>query len=190
MIRHRDVEEPPRGDELGGNRPIVGRRRRVPARMVVDQDDRRRTLGDRLAKDHPRVHERRVENPTSNRDIPLETVLRIEHRDVELLDRQILESRRKRGPDITRRTERRPLVPRFRGETAAELERRVYDNRPNSPEPRHRRERGDRLRREPTERAVGACERVVRDRERRPSRCAGADQDGEQFARTQRLGAE
>ena len=62
--------------------------------MVVHEDDRRRPLGDRLPKHLARMHERRIENPARDRDVTLQPVLRVQHRDVKLLDRQVLQPRR------------------------------------------------------------------------------------------------
>jgi hypothetical protein len=59
--------------------------------MVVHQDDRRRPLGDRFPEDLARMHEGRGENPARDRHVPFEPMLRVQHRDVKFLDRQILE---------------------------------------------------------------------------------------------------
>ena len=61
--------------ELFGYYPVVGRWCRIPARVVVDENDGRRPLRDRLPKHFSRMNERRVEEAASYRDVALEPVL-------------------------------------------------------------------------------------------------------------------
>ena len=110
---------------------IVRRRRRVAARMIVHEDDCRRSLGDRLAKDFARMHERGVEDPASDRDVALEPMLRVEHGNVELFDRQIFHAGTEVFDDISRRPHRSPILPSFSRHAASELERRVNRHRPS-----------------------------------------------------------
>src|ERR687891_340959 len=53
VIVERQVEEPPRGDELLGDRLVLSRRRRIATRVVVHYDDPGRSLHDGGAKDLP-----------------------------------------------------------------------------------------------------------------------------------------
>ena len=53
VVEQVDVEEPAGGQRLGGEVEIVGRRRRVAARVVVDEDQARRVEPDGVAKSSP-----------------------------------------------------------------------------------------------------------------------------------------
>jgi hypothetical protein len=65
-----------------------------------------------IASEHlARVHQRGVEQPPGDEDVPLQPVLRVEHGDVELLDRQVLEPRRVVLPDVARRADGVPRSP-------------------------------------------------------------------------------
>src|SRR4051794_388832 len=99
---YRNVEQSPRRHQLVGYRSIVVRGRRIAAGMIVDENDRRRTLGDRLAEDLAWMHEGRIENAARDRDISFEPMLRVEHRHMELFDRKIFHSRSEVLDDVAR----------------------------------------------------------------------------------------
>jgi hypothetical protein len=69
VILNRDVEYLSRLHELFCYYPVVGRRCRIAARMVVNQNDRCRPFGDRLAKYFSRMYERRIQKTASDRDV-------------------------------------------------------------------------------------------------------------------------
>ena len=58
MVANANPHNLPGGDELIGHQPVVKRRVGVAAGMVMDQDQRRRSLGNRLTKDLTRVDQR------------------------------------------------------------------------------------------------------------------------------------
>ena len=102
VVLHGYVEYPARLHELFCYYPVVGRRCRIAARMIVNENDRRRPLRDRFTKYFARMHERRIEQSARYRDVALQPVLRVEDRDVKLLDRKVLQplarrSRRRRA---------------------------------------------------------------------------------------------
>jgi len=89
VVVYGDVQQSAGRDELLGDRAIVRRRHRIAAGMIVDEDDRRRPLGDRLSKNLARVHEGRRQQPTRDRHIAFQPMLRVEHGHVKLLDGQV-----------------------------------------------------------------------------------------------------
>src|SRR4051812_27062706 len=103
---YRNVEQSSRRHQLFGHYPIVVRGRRITAGMIVDENDRRRSLGDRLAEYLARMHEGRIEYAARDRDVSFEPMLRVEHGHVELFDRQIFHSRSEVFDDVARRTHR------------------------------------------------------------------------------------
>jgi hypothetical protein len=111
--------------------------------VIVDEDDRRRSLGNRFPEHLARMHERRIEQPACYHDVALEPVLRVEHCDVELLDREILKSLRKDLIDIPGPPDGRSLLPFLRRHSSSQLERGVDANRtsrsysPDARESRH-----------------------------------------------------
>ncbi len=58
VILHRDIEHPPGLHKLLGCNAIVRRWSWIAARMIVNENDCRRILGNRLAKNLSRVNER------------------------------------------------------------------------------------------------------------------------------------
>jgi hypothetical protein len=75
------------------------------------------------------MHERRIEQAAGYRDVALEPVLRIEHRDVELLDREILQTLREDLIDIAGPAHGRSFLPFLRRHSPSQLERGVDANR-------------------------------------------------------------
>jgi hypothetical protein len=157
--------------------------------MIVDEYDRRRPLGDRFPEHLARVHEGGVQDAARHRDVALQPVLRVEHRDVKLLDRQVLEPRREQIEDVSRRADRRALLPRLRRQAPPQLEGRVYGDRTGCSNPGQRSQRRHRLRGEPPERPVAGRQHRVPHADRRPPGPSGADDDRQQLGCAQALRA-
>src|SRR5712671_5962167 len=114
VVLHGYVEYFARLHQLFCYYPVVGRGCRIPARMIVDQDDSRCPLGDRFPEDLTRMHERRIEQPAGYCDVALETVLGVEYRDVKLFDRKILQTLGENLEDVARPAHWRPFLPLLR----------------------------------------------------------------------------
>src|ERR1019366_2568589 len=125
VVGHGDVQQTARGHELRRDRTVGRAGRRISARMVVHQDDRRGALGDRLAEHLARMDERRIQDAARDGDIAIEAVLCVEDGHVEFLDGQVLEPRRVRGPYVAWRPERRAFVARFTAKAPAQFKRGV-----------------------------------------------------------------
>jgi|SRR5688572_7674610 len=128
MIVYRYVEQPARGNQLCRHFSIVRRGRRVPARVVVDEDDRGRPLRNRLAEYLPWVYERRAQKTTGDRHVALEPMLGVQHRHVELLDREVLESWSEKLVDVDGSGNGITNAAGFRGEPPSEFQRRMKDD--------------------------------------------------------------
>ena len=75
--------------QLLGDRPVLRRGRRIPARVVMDDDDSRRGLRDRGAEHLARMHQRAVEQPAGDQHLPQHLALAVEGEQMELLDLQV-----------------------------------------------------------------------------------------------------
>jgi hypothetical protein len=148
VILHWDVEYLARLHELFCYYPVVRRRCRISTRVIVDQNDRRGSLRNRLAKNFSRMNERGIEQAAGDGDVAFQTVLRVEDCDVEFLDRKILEPLREDLVDIPRPTYRRTFLPLFRRHPPAKLERGVDTNRTSRSYPTHTGQSSYRLRRQ------------------------------------------
>jgi hypothetical protein len=129
VILHRYIQYLPRLNKLFSYYPVVRRRCRVSARVIVDQNDRRGPLRDRFPKYFSRMHERGIEQPTSHSNVALESMLRVEDRDVKFLDRKILEPLGEDLVDIARPAHGRSFLPLFSGHAPSQLEGGVDTNR-------------------------------------------------------------
>jgi len=167
VILHGYVEYFPRLYELFCYYPVVGRWCRVPARVIVDEDDRRRSLGDRFPENLTRMHERRIEQAAGYRDVALEPVLRVEHRNMELLDRQIFQSLREDLIDIAWPANGRSLLPFLCRHSPSQLERGVDANRTSRSYSSDSGESGDGLRRQQAQRATACRKNFLPNTERR-----------------------
>ena len=129
VVVHGYVEYPACLDQLFSRYAIVRRGGWVAAWMIVDEDDRCRVFSDCFAKNLTRVNEGRVQQTACNGYVALQAMLRIQHGDVELLDREILQSRRECRVDVTRRANGRPVVAGLRHRLAAieRAEKRLAD---------------------------------------------------------------
>jgi len=96
--------------------------------MIVNQDDCRRSFRYRFSEYFPRMYERRIEKPARYRDVALEPVLRIEHRDVKLFHRQVFEALREYLEHVTRPTHRCSFLSFFRSHASPQLESRMDTN--------------------------------------------------------------
>jgi hypothetical protein len=148
VILHGYVEYLASLHELSCYYPVVRRRCRIPARVVVDEDDSGRPLSDRFPKYFSRMHERRVEEAASYGDVALEPVLRIEHGDVELFNRKILQALRKDLIHVARPAHGRSFLPLLRRHASTQLERGMDTNRTSRSYTTYARKSGDWLRRE------------------------------------------
>src|SRR3954465_2486888 len=89
--------------------------------MIVDENDCCRSLRDRFTKDFAGMNERRVQQAPRYSDVALQPVLRVQNRDVELLDRKILESLREDLVHVARPPHRSTLLPLLGRHSSAEL---------------------------------------------------------------------
>ena len=85
VVEQGDVEQPAGGQRLGGQVQVVGRRRRVAGRVVVDEDDAGGVEPDRVAEQLADAHQRRADVALVDRRDPQDVVLRVEHHDPQLL---------------------------------------------------------------------------------------------------------
>src|SRR5207247_1072188 len=152
VILHRDVEYFSGLHELFSYYPVVGRGCRIPARVIVDENDCRRSLRDRFPEHLAGMDERRVEKPAGYRNVALESVLRIEHGNVKLLDREILQTLRKDLVDVAGPAHRRALLPFFGSHPPTQFQRRVDTHGTSRSDTPYARESGHRLRREQPQR--------------------------------------
>lgn len=83
MIANRNAGDATGLDKLTGNVTVGGGGRRVTARVVVDENDRRRAFMDGEPEHFTRVNNGYVENPSRNLLHPPNPVLRVEHQNVE-----------------------------------------------------------------------------------------------------------
>jgi hypothetical protein len=121
--------------------------------VIVNENDRRRPLRNRFPKHFSRMHERRIEQAASHSDIAFEPVLRVEDRDVKLLDREILESLGEDLVDIARPADGRSFLPLFRGHAPPQLESGVDTNSTSRSHAAYTREGRHRLRGEQPQRS-------------------------------------
>jgi hypothetical protein len=103
--------------------------------MIVDENDRRRPLGDRLAEHFARMDERRIQKTARYRDVALEAVLGIEDGDVKFLDGKIFESLSEDFVDIPGPANRRAFLPLLARHAPPELQRGVDPDRTGGSNP-------------------------------------------------------
>jgi len=99
------------------------------------------------------MHERRIEQAAGYGDVALEPVLRVEYRDVELLDRKILQTLREDLVNVARPAHRHSFLPFLRRHAASQLERGMDANRTSRSYTPYARKSGDRLRRQQPQRS-------------------------------------
>jgi hypothetical protein len=100
------------------------------------------------------MYERRIEQAARYGDVALESVLRIEHGDVELLDRQIFQALREDFVDIAWPSDGCAFLPLFRRHAPSQLERGVDTNSTSRTDPAHAGKGRDRLAREQSQRTA------------------------------------
>jgi hypothetical protein len=113
--------------------------------MIVNKNDGRRPLRDRLPKHFSRMNERRVEEAARYRDVALEPVLRIENGDVELFHREILQTLRKDLVHIAWPAHGRSFLSFLHRHAPPQFERGMDTNRTSRSYAPHTRKSGDRL---------------------------------------------
>ena len=114
--------------------------------MIVDQYYRGGIFGDRFAKYFAGMDERRVEQTSRYCNVTLETVLRIENRNVKLFDRKILKAGTENLVYIAGTANGDSVLAIFCRHATAKLERRVNRDRTRVADAGERCERGNRLR--------------------------------------------
>jgi hypothetical protein len=124
MIEYFDSHNSPSGTELAGNRTVLGRRGRVAAGVVVNENDARGGLGDGGSENLSRVYERGVQGTPRNLQIPYYLVLGVEEEDVELLVRKVAHLQSHQGVDIRRAPDFRTVSPIFLDRPPSKVERR------------------------------------------------------------------
>jgi hypothetical protein len=134
--------------------------------MIVDQDDSRCTLGDRFPEDLARMHERRIEQPARYGDVALETVLRIEYRDVKLFDGKILQTLGENLEDVARPPHWHPFLPLLRRHAASQLEGCMDTNRTSRSYTPHAGKGRYRLRRQQSQRSPTGRKYLLADPDR------------------------
>jgi hypothetical protein len=100
------------------------------------------------------MNERRVEEAARYRDVALEPVLRIEDDDVELFNREILQTLRKNLVHIAWPAHGRSFLSFFRRHAPSQFQRGVNTNSTSRSYAVHARQSSDRLRRKKAERAT------------------------------------
>src|SRR3972149_4331914 len=78
MVHHRNPHDSPRGTEPPRDFPVFRAGGRVPAWMVVHEDDRRRALRDRRGEARPRVNEAAVQDAHRDARVPQDAVLDVQ----------------------------------------------------------------------------------------------------------------
>ena len=124
VVEQGDVEQPAGGERLRGQVQVVGRRRRVAARVVVDEDDARRVEPDRVAEQLADPDQRRADVALVDRRDAQDVVLRVEEDDAQLLALEAAHLEDEPVGDVARAADR-PAAGRPVGEQPpTELERR------------------------------------------------------------------
>ena len=96
MVVNPEIEHARALDQLARQPDVLAARRRITARMIVQQDDRRGGFEDRRLEDLAGMDQARLQGPFGHDTVPQETVVRIEQRDPEDLVLQILHERSER----------------------------------------------------------------------------------------------
>jgi len=135
--------------------------------MIVDENDCRRSFGDRFPENFPRMHERRIEKPAGYRNVPLQPVLGVEYCDVKFFDRQIFEPLREDLEHIARPPHRRAFLPFFSRHPSSQLEGGVDTNSTSRSYAPNAGEGGDGLSGEEPKRAPAPRKYLLPDAERR-----------------------
>jgi hypothetical protein len=119
------VQQPSSSYELLSSDAIVSGRSGVARGMVVNENDRRRILADRFAKNFAWMDKRGVQQSSCNGYITLEAVLRIENRHVKFLDGQILQSLAEYLVNVARTANRNAVLAILGCHSSSQLESSV-----------------------------------------------------------------
>ena len=123
VVEQADVEQPAGGEGLGRQVQVVGRRRRVARRVVVDEDDARRVEPDRVAEELADADERGADVALVDGRDAQHVVLRVEQHDAQLLALEPAHLEDQPVRDVARAADR-PAAGRPVGQQpSAELER-------------------------------------------------------------------
>ena len=122
MVVDPEVEQARALDQLARQPDVLPARRRVPARVVVEKNDRRRRLEDGRLEDLARMHEARRERAHGDHPVAQETVLGVEQGHAEHLAREVFHERAERGVDGGGAREHDARARRPRAKPARELE--------------------------------------------------------------------
>src|SRR5439155_1542632 len=123
VVEHADADQLARLTQALGDGRVLGRRRRVAARVVVDEDEGRGGRADGGGEDLARVDERRGERALGDAHLALHAVLAVEQEDVEDLALELREAAAEVRVDGGRIAHRAARRERRGGRTPAELER-------------------------------------------------------------------
>jgi hypothetical protein len=107
---------------------------------------------------------------------------------VKFLDGQVLKPRGEHFHDVARRPDWRTVIPRLTRHPASELEGRMHRCRTSRTDSSDRRQRRDRLHRDPTKRTPCFRQNGVAELQSRSPQATGTEQNREQLGRAQRLG--
>jgi hypothetical protein len=146
VVLHGYVENSAGLHELLRDYPVVTGRRRIAARVIVNENYRGRILGDRLAKHFPRVYQRRIEEAACYGNVALEPMLRVEDGDVEFLDGEVLQALAENLMNVSRTPDGHAFVAFLRRHPSSELERGVHGDSARCANAGETRERRHRLR--------------------------------------------
>jgi hypothetical protein len=154
--------------------------------MVVDHDDAGRRLGNGMSKYLARVHQRAVQEPAGDHDLPEDLALAVEREEMKLLDGKVAQAGGEKPDDVLwlpDTGERRPLFPRH---PRGKLERGEETSRFGRTDARHLTELGGRAGGEPTEGPLAELEKPNRETLDGHPVATGAEQHGEELGRGQR----
>lgn len=106
-------------------RPVIGRRLRIPGRVVMDKEDCRRRIAHCRNKSLPRVNQRHRERPFRDPDGILETVFLIEEDGPERFPSFVPQAGSQKIVDIPRGTDKGPFGTGLASDTSPQFEGRV-----------------------------------------------------------------
>src|SRR5262245_6839158 len=124
VVEQRDAEQRPRLDETARHLAVLGARRRVPARVVVDHDQGGGTLAERRPEHLARMDEARRQGAPGRHHLAEQTMAAVEQQQVELLVRRVAQARVEVAEDVLGPADRIARAEPALREPAPELERR------------------------------------------------------------------
>ena len=109
VVMHGDAEDASSVSKLSGDPDVFPARFRVPAGVIVEENDARRRLEDRRLEDLPGVDKGGVEDPGRDGDVAEEPVGAVEEEDLENLALEVAQGRPEMPGDAPRRRDRQPF---------------------------------------------------------------------------------